>query len=101
MAQSAVDLGTKDDAEVKDQKPEAAPAKDADADGPIEPDHPGSPPVDQAVKLEPGKKKYKVKLKDNPEVEVSADSAADAWERYRIHCGIIKTPHTPTVSEVR
>lgn len=48
---------------------------------------------DAKSELKSGPPRWRVKLRDNPEMEVLGVSAADAIENYRQMCGILSTPH--------
>lgn len=45
-------------------------------------------------------RKFRVKLKDNPPVVVTARDGLDAIEQYQNYCGIIATPHKYEIDEV-
>jgi hypothetical protein len=45
-------------------------------------------------------KKYRVSLKDNPELVVEAWDRKDAEDKYKATCGIISTVHPFSVTEV-
>jgi hypothetical protein len=45
-------------------------------------------------------RKFLVKFKDCPDLELEAEDRHEAWEKYRKHCGILDTIHKPEISVV-